>query len=83
MVHTSHRDTDLLTFSKIYSKIKNKLFEYVSKNITLLTVIGGEPTVIPEFWEMFEYLENKDSLKKLNNFDVTLKDGVISVKKKL
>ena len=61
-------------------KIKNKLFEYVSKNITLLTVIGGEPTVIPEFWEMFEYLENKDSLKKLN---VTVTTNLTNVNPKL
>ena len=47
-------------------KIKNKLFEYISKNITNLTVIGGEPTVIPEFWELFEYLEQKDTLKNLS-----------------
>jgi sulfatase maturation enzyme AslB (radical SAM superfamily) len=26
-------------------------------------VIGGEPTIIPEFWQMFEYLKSKNSLK--------------------
>ncbi len=61
-------------------KIKNKLFEYISKNITSLTVIGGEPTVIPEFWEMFEYLEKKDTLK---NLFVTLTTNLTNVNPKL
>ncbi len=61
-------------------KIKNKLFEYISKNITNLTVIGGEPTVIPEFWEMFEYLEQKDTLK---NLFVTLTTNLTNVNPKL
>ena len=28
-------------------KTKNNLIDYVSKHITKLTIIGGEPTVIP------------------------------------
>tara|TARA_Y100000748_G_scaffold14859_1_gene11688 strand:- start:3184 stop:4383 length:1200 start_codon:yes stop_codon:yes gene_type:complete len=61
-------------------KIKNKLFEYISKNITNLTVIGGEPTVIPEFWELFEYLEQKDTLK---NLSITLTTNLTNVNPKL
>ena len=57
-------------------KIKNKLFEYVSKNIRKLTVIGGEPTVIPEFWELFEYLEQRDTLK---NLSITLTTNLTNV----
>jgi MoaA/NifB/PqqE/SkfB family radical SAM enzyme len=43
-------------------KIKLEVFEHVSKNITALQVIGGEPTVIKEFWELLEYLDNKNTL---------------------
>ena len=45
------------------TKTKNRLLEYVSKNITLLTVIGGEPTVIPEFYELLDYCHNNGTLK--------------------
>ena len=46
-------------------KTKKRLFDYIAEHITELVVIGGEPTVIPEFWELFEYLENKNALEKL------------------
>ena len=62
------------------TKIKNKLFEYISRNITDLVVIGGEPTVIPEFWELFEYLEQKDTLK---NLSITLATNLTNVNPKL
>jgi len=62
------------------TKIKNKLFEYISQNINSLVVIGGEPTVIPEFWELFEYLEQKDTLK---NLSVTLTTNLTNVNPKL
>ena len=45
------------------TKTKKRLFEYVSKNITVLTVIGGEPTVIPEFYELLDYCHNNGTLK--------------------
>jgi organic radical activating enzyme len=61
-------------------KNKNKLFEYVSRNIIDLVVIGGEPTVIPEFWELFEYLEQKDTLK---NLSITLTTNLTNVNIKL
>jgi len=44
-------------------KTKNRLLEYVSKNITKLTIIGGEPTVIPEFYELLDYCYKKGTLK--------------------
>tara|TARA_B100001057_G_scaffold495033_1_gene593020 strand:+ start:231 stop:1397 length:1167 start_codon:yes stop_codon:yes gene_type:complete len=44
-------------------KTKDRLMEYVSRNITLLTVIGGEPTVIPEFYELLDYCHNNGTLK--------------------
>jgi len=45
------------------TKTKNKLNEFISKNIETLTVIGGEPTIIPEFYDVFEYCEKQDTLK--------------------
>jgi len=61
-------------------KNKNKLFEYVARNITKLTIIGGEPTVIPEFWELFEYLDQKDVLKQL---EIDLTTNLTNVNPKL
>lgn len=48
------------------TRVKNKLFEYISEHIRYINVIGGEPTVIPEFWELFEYLDARDRLKNLS-----------------
>jgi len=48
------------------SKIKNRLFDYIAEHITEMTVIGGEPTVIPEFWELFAYLDSHDKLKDMS-----------------
>ena len=45
-------------------KNKNKLNAFVSKNINQLVVIGGEPTVIPEFYELFDYCDAQDTLKE-------------------
>jgi sulfatase maturation enzyme AslB (radical SAM superfamily) len=42
--------------------IKEKMFEHISKNIKFLCVIGGEPTLIPEFYELFEYCEKQGTL---------------------
>jgi len=61
-------------------KNKNKLFEYVARNITKLNIIGGEPTVIPEFWELFEYLDQKDVLKQL---EIDLTTNLTNVNPKL
>lgn len=45
-------------------KNKNKLNNFVSKNIQQLTVIGGEPTIIPEFYELFDYCDKEGTLEK-------------------
>ena len=50
-------------------KFKLKMFEHISKNIQQLTVIGGEPTLIPEFYELFEYCDQQDTL---SGKDVTI-----------
>ena len=44
-------------------KNKNKLNDFISKNINILTVIGGEPTIIPEFYDLFDYCEKQNTLK--------------------
>jgi len=49
--------------------IKQKMFEHISRNIKNLVVIGGEPTLIPEFYELFEYCEQQGTLK---DKDVTI-----------
>ena len=61
-------------------KTKKRLFDYIAEHITELVVIGGEPTVIPEFWELFEYLENKNALEKLQ---VTLTTNLTNTNPKL
>ena len=45
------------------TKTKNKLKCFISQNIKILTVIGGEPTIIPEFYDLFDYCEKQDTLK--------------------
>ena len=44
------------------TKIKNEVFEHVSKNVTSLNVIGGEPTVIKEFFELLDYCYRNKTL---------------------
>ncbi len=44
-------------------KVKKSVFEHVSKNVTNFNVIGGEPTVIKEFFELLEYCYEKGTLK--------------------
>ena len=61
-------------------KIKNKLFKYIASNIKQMTVIGGEPTIIPEFWELFEYLDNHGKLKDLH---ITLTTNLTNVNPKM
>lgn len=43
-------------------EIKSKIFQHISNNIKNLTVIGGEPTLIPEFYEMFDYCDKQGTL---------------------
>ena len=44
-------------------KVKMEMFEYISKNINVLSVIGGEPTLIPEFYELFDYCDKQNTLQ--------------------
>lgn len=62
-IWTNNLNVEYKWFKK--DKTKSKLFDYIAKNITDLTVIGGEPTIIPEFWEMFSYLEDRGKLKDI------------------
>jgi len=62
------------------TKTKNRLMEYVSKNITLLTVIGGEPTVIPEFYELLDYCHNNGTLKEK---DITIVTNLTNTNPKM
>jgi MoaA/NifB/PqqE/SkfB family radical SAM enzyme len=55
-------------FEKVYDwftvpKIKRSVFDYVSNHVEHLNVVGGEPTVIPEFYELLEYCHNQGTLK--------------------
>jgi len=56
------------------------LFKFIADNIRTLTVIGGEPTVIPEFWELFEYLDQNDKLKNIN---ITITTNLTNVNPKM
>lgn len=44
-------------------KIKKSIFENVSKHVEDLTVIGGEPTIIKEFYELLDYCNSNNTLK--------------------
>jgi MoaA/NifB/PqqE/SkfB family radical SAM enzyme len=44
-------------------KIKKSIVEHVSKNVDMLTVIGGEPTIIKEFYELMEYCSGQNTLR--------------------
>lgn len=50
-------------------EFKLKMFEHISNHISDLNVIGGEPTLIPEFYELFEYCDKQQTL---GNKTVTL-----------
>jgi pyruvate-formate lyase-activating enzyme len=43
-------------------EVKAQMFEHISRNIRQLCVIGGEPTLIPEFYELFEYCDSQGTL---------------------
>ena len=44
-------------------KIKKSIFEHVSKKVEQLVVIGGEPTIIKEFYELLEYCSGQNTLR--------------------
>lgn len=50
---------------------KLKMFEHIYQNITNMNIIGGEPTLVPEFYEMFEYLDERDALGNMRMTIVT------------
>jgi len=62
------------------SATKEKMFEHISKNIKQLNVIGGEPTLIPEFYELFEYCEQRGTL---GTKDVTIVTNLTNTNPKL
>jgi len=59
---------------------KEKMFEHISKNIKQLNVIGGEPTLIPEFYELFEYCDKRGTL---GTKDVTIVTNLTNTNPKL
>lgn len=59
---------------------KEKMFEHISKNIKELNVIGGEPTLIPEFYELFEYCDQRGTL---GTKDVTIVTNLTNTNPKL
>ena len=61
-------------------KTKNRLIEYVSKHITKLTIIGGEPTVIPEFYELLDYCYKNNTLK---DKDITIVTNLTNTNPKM
>jgi MoaA/NifB/PqqE/SkfB family radical SAM enzyme len=44
-------------------KVKKSIFEHVSQHVTDFNVIGGEPTIIKEFFELLEYCYDQNTLK--------------------
>jgi len=62
------------------SKTKKRLIEYVSKHITQLTIIGGEPTVIPEFYELLDFCYKNDTLK---DKDITIVTNLTNTNPKM
>ena len=47
-------------------KIKKEVFEHVSKSVTSLNVIGGEPTIIPDYLKWVEYVAKKGHIVHTN-----------------
>jgi hypothetical protein len=45
---------------------KKDIFEYVSKHVDGLNIVGGEPTSVKEFYELIDYLDKQDTLKDKN-----------------
>ena len=62
------------------TEFKLKMFEHISKNIMHLNVIGGEPTLIPEFYELFEYCDKQGTL---GSKSVTLVTNLTNTNNKL
>jgi organic radical activating enzyme len=43
--------------------VKEKIFNQINEHVDRIQIIGGEPTIIPEFWELMEFLHSKGTLK--------------------
>ena len=61
-------------------KIKQSVFEHVNSNVDNLVVIGGEPTIIKEFYELLEFCNNK---KTLANKKLTITTNMTNTSKNL
>jgi organic radical activating enzyme len=59
---------------------KNKIFEYVSNDVTSMSIVGGEPTAITEFYQLLEFCYNKGTLK---NKSITLFTNLTNTNPKL
>ena len=42
-------------------RVKKSIFEHVSNNVEQLIIIGGEPTITKEFYELLEYCHREKS----------------------
>jgi hypothetical protein len=62
------------------NETKLKIFDHISKNIKHLNVIGGEPTLIPEFYELFDYCDQQGTL---GTKDVTIVTNLTNTNAKL
>lgn len=62
------------------TKIKNSIFDHVSSNVEQLVVIGGEPTIIKEFYELLEYCHNRNTLQ---NKTLTITTNMTNTNKNL
>ena len=63
-----------------HEKTKSRLIEYVSKHIKKLTIIGGEPTVIPEFYELLDYCYKNNTLREK---DITIVTNLTNTNPKM
>ena len=61
-------------------KIKKEVFEHVSKSVTSLNVIGGEPTIIKEFFELLDYCYHD---KTLGDKQVLIHSNMTNINPKL
>lgn len=53
--------------SEVYDWFKDKTvlkntFEEISDHVKKIHAIGGEPTIIPEFWQLFQFLSEKNTI---------------------
>lgn len=61
-------------------KTKQNIFNYVSENVEGLTIVGGEPTAVKEFYELMDFCESKGTLK---NKSFTLTTNMTNINKKM